>query len=83
MLVKFFIRQKNVKLTNNPSQSLDLNSIEQIWAYIKKEFNKNNFDKKKEFIKMVKDIWYKISLSLCQSLVLNMTKCVRDVIEQK
>lgn len=46
-LILIFFEQNNVKLINHSSHSPSLNPMEQIWAYIKNELNKNYFNKKK------------------------------------
>ncbi len=73
-----------------PSYSLDLNSIENLWAIIKKRVKKkvNKWISKKKlvtqsvFMEIIKEEWLNIDQNLCLNLVDSMKRRVKLVIER-
>ena len=73
--------QKNgVNVIAWPSQSPDLNPIENLWAFIKGKLKGKEFVKKEDLIKSVYDIWRNISPKLCEKLVKSMDERITQVL---
>ncbi|ORD95213.1 TCB2 [Hepatospora eriocheir] len=56
-LVTDWIDEKNIDVLDWPLQSLDLNPIEAVWAYVKAKLSKFGKLKKNELREKIKEIW--------------------------
>ena len=76
------INQENqVQLLPWPSNSPDLNPIENIWGLMKKILEILAPKDQGELEKMTKHVWYNITQEECQNLVESMPNRLRDVIK--
>ncbi len=65
-----------------PACSLDFNIIENVWAINKYGYSKNSAYSLKEAYETIKEIWDKISQSLCEKLIRSLQKRFIQVIEK-
>jgi transposase len=82
MTTKFF-EENEIKVMDWPSQSPDLNVIENLWAYIKKEYAKPPAKNLSEAYEKVKKIWDEISSSFTEKLVYSIYDRLIEVIRNK
>lgn len=77
--------QNNIKSLNWPSQSPDLNIIENVWRTIKIRLQReiNNIKNRGELIEKVKEIWSSLPRHYIQGLYTSIPKRVRQVIRSK
>ena len=66
-----------------PSQSPDLNPIENLWGVLKNEVSKRQFSNKAELWSFVKEEWQKIPIETCRKLISSMPNRMQKVIENK
>ena len=67
-----------------PSQSPDLNPIENMWCFLKKKVAKYRPQNKKELIKIIKNVWEKeIPSTLTMNLAMSMNRRIQEVIKAK
>ncbi|KAL4494417.1 hypothetical protein ABPG72_019827 [Tetrahymena utriculariae] len=81
-----FFRINNITVIQNPSYSPDLNSIELIWAFMKKIFNKTktnkNITNKEQLINVVLDIWQnEISQQLIDQCINHTQETMKAIFE--
>ncbi len=57
-----WLRTNNIQTRKWPSNSFDLNLIENVWAYLNKEVRarSKSFDKPEDLWKILEEEWYKI-----------------------
>jgi hypothetical protein len=74
-----------ISLLDWPAQSPDLNPIENLWSYLKKELCK--FEQPAsgvhELWSRTQEIWDKISVELCHNLIASMPRRIKAVIKAK
>ena len=64
-----------------PSQSPDLNPIENLWGELKRRIGKENFQNKDQLWTFVQKTWYEIPVETCRKLIASMPKRVDKVIQ--
>jgi transposase len=64
-----------------PSNSPDLNPIENIWGVLKTNVNKHNFKTREEFILIIKKCWNEIDQNTINNTINSMPKRIKQVIE--
>lgn len=79
---EFFLKN-NITVLDWPSQSPDLNPIENLWAIIKIKLRGREFKKKEDLIAEVMKLWSEISIETCFKLVESMPKRLEAVIRAK
>lgn len=81
-LVKDYFAKNQISVLPWPSQSPDLNPIENLWALIKKKLRKGK-KTKDELKEEICTIWKSIPSDFCKKLVYSMPKRLEDVIKTK
>ncbi|ORD98497.1 hypothetical protein A0H76_2395 [Hepatospora eriocheir] len=69
VLLTIFFENKDIKVLEWPSQSIDMNSIEHIWTILKKNVHLRKPKNIKELEKYVVEEWYKTPKCICEKLV--------------
>lgn len=82
-LTKLWFEQNNVDVLQWPSQSPDLNPIENLWNELKIEVSKRHLSKKADLWRVIQEVWYSIPSDKCQQLVNSMSRRVDSVITNK
>ena len=78
-----FFQENGIKILDWPSQSPDLNVIENIWAYIKCEYSKSPSRNRDEAYRKVFKIWNEIPQDFIEKLVGSIYNRLSDVIRNK
>jgi transposase len=85
-------RSKNVTSWKNeielkhlkwPSNSPDLNPIENIWAILKRKIARMNIANEEEFISIINDKWKEINVTVINNIIDSMASIILTVIERK
>ncbi len=71
-LVKTYFERESIEVMNWPSQSPDLNSIENLWGILKRKIRDHPIKNRDDLIKALEDEWNKISVETCRKLVASM-----------
>ena len=77
--------ENNIRCLTWPSQSPDINIIENVWRTIKIKLQKrvNDIQNRGELIRVVKEIWQSLPLHYIQSLYASIPRRLRHVIQSK
>lgn len=76
-LAKAWFQNNNVNVLSWPSQSPDLNPIENLWGEVKVTIQGKNPSNKDELWTLVKSAWENIPIEKCQKLVDSMpSRCL-------
>ncbi|KAK3507424.1 hypothetical protein QTP70_020623 [Hemibagrus guttatus] len=75
-VVKKWFADKNINVLQWPSQSPDLNPIENLWRELKIRVMAKRPSNLKELELIAKDEWAKIPVETCKKLVSNYRKCL-------
>lgn len=75
-----YIDQNDIETLEWPSQSPDLNPIENLWAFIKNKLKGKDFKKKDDLIAEVMNIWNSITVEFCENLVDSMSSRICEVL---
>ncbi len=79
---KELLKKKHIKVLEWPSQSPDLNPIENLWRELKVR-GKRQPRNLNDLERMCKEEWDKIPPEMCANLVANYKKCLTSVIATK
>jgi DDE superfamily endonuclease len=82
-LANKFFEENDIELLEWPSQSPDINVIEHLWAYIKKEYAKSPAKNKKEIFEKIKKIWSEVPVDFITKLISSIYNRLEAVIRQK
>ena len=82
-LVKEFFINKNRPILDCPSQSPDLNPIEHIWAYMKNQLRRNNFNNEDKLNEGLIRVMNNMSHNFIIKLIHNIPKKFIQVIKFK
>lgn len=73
----------NVNLLRTPPQILDLNPIENLWAYFNERERQHTILSKTNLKKSLQEEWGKISVEMCQNLGQSMPRRLKVIKCQK
>ncbi|ORD98190.1 TCB2 [Hepatospora eriocheir] len=82
-LTNDFFDKNNVEVLNWPSQSPDMNPIENLWHYLKIQVYKRKPKNLKELEEFVVDEWFKIPQEMCKNLVKSIPKRIEQLYKSK
>ena len=82
-LAKTWFQKKNINVLEWPSQSPDLNPIENLWSIFKNEIHKLNLTRKSQLVDEMEKAWKLLDSELCKRLVTSMRGRLREVIANK
>ena len=80
-VVTTWLREQEFNVLDWPPQSPDLNPIENVWAHVKSELDKQNITSKEMMRQRIQQIWANIDGSFLQKLVDSMPRRVAAVIK--
>jgi transposase len=78
-----FFEYNDIDVLKWPSQSPDLNPIEHLWDFVKRELRKYDIKNIRELRSKITEIWGNISKEECRKLVYSMPKRIEEVIRAK
>ena len=84
-IVQNWFREHNITVLKWPANSPDLNPIEHVWAYIKRQLNQYKRPPKDmdELWRRVEEIWAKISRKLIRKLYESMPRRIRALLQSR
>lgn len=82
-LVKDFLKHTKIKVLEWPSQSPDLNPIENLWRVLKVRVHARRPSNLQDLEQFAKEEWAKIPQETCANLVTNYQKRLLSVLDQK
>lgn len=80
-ITKEFLRTQNIKVLPWPSQSPDLNPIENLWEFVKCEVQKYQPRNIAELKNTIIHVWHTVPIELCEKLALSFKKRVYECIK--
>lgn len=81
--VKKWLSDNEVDVLKLPSQSPDLNPIENLWAVVKENVKRRNPRNLRELEDIAKEEWANIPVDVCRNLVMSYRKRLEAVIKNK
>jgi transposase len=66
-----------------PSNSPDLNPMENVWEVLKRETAKARVDTKEDFIKCIEDAWNSINQDTINKIIDSMSERIQEIINNK
>ena len=78
-----FLEEQNVNVLDWPSQSPDLNPIENLWSILDRKIGERSFTRKEALKEAVQKAWCEMDIKQTKSLVESMPTRLRLVIEAK
>ena len=81
--VQNFLKKKKVKVLDWPSQSPDLNPIENLWFKLKRDIHQEKCTKKTELAAVMKKCWSMITPEYCEALIESMPRRMDKVVAAK
>jgi transposase len=82
-LTKEYLASKRINVMSWPSQSPDMNPIEHLWAYLKRQIRQKKPKNIEELKRITREEWEQISPDFCKKLVLSMPQRARELYEAK
>jgi len=84
-LVQEWLKKKKFRVLDWPSQSPDLNPIENLWAIIKRKLNQYSDPPKGvfELWERIEETWNKITIEVCEKLIHSMPNRMKEVVRAK
>ncbi|CAK1580671.1 unnamed protein product [Parnassius mnemosyne] len=81
--VKYFLSEQRISVLNWPTNSLDLNPIENLWYIVKKKVSNKRNTSQNELYEAFIEAWNSIPLEKCMKLIESMPRRCSAVIENK
>ena len=78
-----WLKNRNVNLMDWPSQSPDLNPIENVWSFIKMEIDKHQIISRHMLREKINEIWNLIPANYLAKLIQSMPRRVLAVLKNK
>ena len=75
--------ENDVTLLQNPPNSPELNPIEKVWGWMKREIEQLNPQSKEEYITIVQEIWDAIPQTVIQGFIRHNKTVVNELIESE
>ena len=82
-VVKHFLRKENVHVLEWPSQSPDVNTIENLWVIVDKRIDRSKATNLNKLWEAIQNAWYSIPIVICHRLVDSVGKRCRAVLKSK
>ena len=82
-LVKDWLQDHMVTTLHWPSQSPDLNPIENLWGELKRRIGKQTFQNANQLWDFVQKTWYEIPVETCRKLISSMPKRMDKVLKNR
>lgn len=82
-LVKSWLSHQQVSVLQWPSQSPDLNPIENLWGELKRSLAKETFQNKHQLWSAIERAWNAIPVETCRKLIDSMPRRIHAVIKNK
>ena len=82
-LIQNYLKQQGIDCIEWPPYSPDLNPIENIWAYLKKQVEKENATAVEELKEAVVKCWQEIPHSLCTKLVQSIPRRLNAIVQSR
>ncbi len=83
IIVKEYLKRKNIEVLDWPSQSPDINPLENLWFTLKKLLKEEGIKKKSEIDEGLKKCWQMITPEYCNSLVESMPARMDELVKNK
>ena len=80
---KQFMEENSIPLLPWPSQSPDLNPIENLWSILEQKLEKRTCNNEQELFKTLEDEWKRLPIDLLTRLVASMPRRCQAVIDVK
>ena len=80
-VIRKYLGEESIETLVWPSQSPDLNPIEHVWSFMKKQLNGRSFANIKELEAELKSIWSNLPVDFINNLIKSMPKRVVDVVK--
>ena len=81
-LVQSYLKRKSVSILDWPSQSLDLNPIENLWAELDRRTKFRRVTNGNDLFKAISEEWKQIDNNYLQNLVNSMPKRIKEVLKK-
>ena len=82
-IVKNYLKNAKIKTLTWPSQSPDINPIENIWAEIKRKTKDCNCSNKQDLFKVILKAWNELTSTYLSKLIESMPKRCKDLSNSK
>ena len=82
-IVKQWFKDKNITVMEWPTQSPELNPIENFWEIVDKKIERANVKTSEELFEQIEKAWREIDMRIVESLIESMPRRMKAVIESK
>lgn len=82
-LVKNWLSREKIRVLDWPSQSPDLNPIENLWMQLEKQIRKRQITNREDLWVVLQEEWHKISIDYCAKIIDSIGRRCQTVIKAK